>query len=82
MPVHYSPSTPSYRVESLEEVTPSFRMPEEQRSGLDRRTSIPESTRSPIDAQFGLETPPIASRLLYDVLHRCDAPEAFDRSSW
>jgi L-threonylcarbamoyladenylate synthase len=70
LPVHYSPRTPSFRVDSLDDL-----------SGVSRPEAIAVvSFGEPLSAhelpgahKFRLESPAAAVRLLYDVLHRCDA---------
>jgi len=70
MPVHYAPRTPSFRVESAEEL-----------DGLVHRgrtavISFGEQADRALPAavaRFTLESPDAASRRLYDVLHHCDS---------
>jgi L-threonylcarbamoyladenylate synthase len=68
MPVHYAPLTPAFRVGSPEEL-----------AGLETKgialivIGVHPAVGGPsLPDQFVLETPEIASRALYDVLHRCD----------
>ena len=69
MPIHYAPRTPAYHVGSLEEL-----------AGFDTKGFAlivigdhPIAATHSAPLQFVLESPEIASRALYDVLHRCDA---------
>ncbi len=72
MPVHYAARTPSFRVETEEEL-----------KGILHREKIAVVSLGPrVDralpaahARFTLESPVTAARLLYDVLHRCDSLE-------
>jgi L-threonylcarbamoyladenylate synthase len=68
MPVHYAPRTPAFHVSSIEEL-----------AGFDTRNCavivIGEHRvlgQLAAPEQFVLETPEVASRALYDVLHQCD----------
>jgi len=69
MPVHYAPRTPSFRADTCAEL-----------GGIGRRDNIAlvvigedaPTALPPFAEYFALETPEKASRLLYDVLHRCD----------
>jgi L-threonylcarbamoyladenylate synthase len=73
LPVHYSPRTPSYRVEVPKDLA-GIPHPEEF-----ILVAIGDGGRSPslpFAEQFRLESPAEAASLLYDVLHRCDARKA------
>ncbi len=70
MPVHYSPRTPAFRVDSLAELR--------DRPGLARAAiltfaSEPVSPSPPDSRVVRLESPGQATRLLYEVLHGFDA---------
>jgi L-threonylcarbamoyladenylate synthase len=70
MPVHYSPQTPSFRVDSLDDL---YRIPRPEEIAIVSfgERLLPHDLL--VAQEFRLETPAIASPLLYDVLHRCDA---------
>ena len=70
-PVHYSPRTPSFRVDSVDEIVHVMHPRDVALIWIGERPS----TSIPVIETFGLETPAMASRSLYDVLHRCDALE-------
>ncbi len=70
LPVHYSPQTPSFRANSLDDLTG---IPWAERIAVVsfNERPLPHDLRTV--REFRLESPAIAARLLYDVLHRCDA---------
>ena len=70
MPVHYAPRTPTFRVDTADELQ-GF-VPREKIAvvSLGPRAGRPSPAA---EAHFALESPGGAARLLYDVLHRCDA---------
>ena len=72
LPVHYSPRTPSFRVDSPEELAS---IPRLQEFALVTIGDWPLSLPLPFTMEYRLESPPEAARLLYDVLHQCDALE-------
>jgi L-threonylcarbamoyladenylate synthase len=69
MPVHYAPSTSSFRADSLAEL-------EKIATRQDIAVVIFGEQYTPSSPQFArhvvLDTPAIASRLLYETLHQCD----------
>jgi L-threonylcarbamoyladenylate synthase len=72
LPVHYSPRTPSFRVDSPEELVliPGLALKEIALVSIgESRPSLP----LPPGKEFRLESPAEAGRLLYEVLHQCDA---------
>jgi L-threonylcarbamoyladenylate synthase len=70
LPVHYSPRTPSFRVESPEELARIPRLEEIALVSIGERRSSPSLA---VAKEFRLDSPAVAARLLYDVLHQCDA---------
>jgi L-threonylcarbamoyladenylate synthase len=70
LPIHYSPRTPSFRIDSPEELV---LIPDLEGIALvsfgERRVSV----SLPIAREFRLGSPTEAARLLYDVLHQCDS---------
>jgi L-threonylcarbamoyladenylate synthase len=72
LPVHYSPRTPSFRVESPEELARIPRLEEIALVSIGERRSSPSLA---VAKEFRLDSPAVAARLLYDVLHQCDALE-------
>jgi L-threonylcarbamoyladenylate synthase len=70
MPVHYAPRTPSYRVASSAELG---RIPDLANLAVVVIGEHPGVLEIPAAQEFRLRSPEAASRLLYDVLHRCDA---------
>ena len=87
MPVHYSPRTPAFRVDSAEELRDRSDL-----AGIAVLTFGTNPLRIPIPLarETRLESPEQAARCLYDVLHRFDAarPQAIvvvmppDRLEW
>jgi L-threonylcarbamoyladenylate synthase len=70
LPIHYSPRTPAFRVDSPEDLTRVSDLTGVAVVSLgERLPSFPV----PFAQEFRLESPAAASRLLYDVLHHCDA---------
>jgi L-threonylcarbamoyladenylate synthase len=70
MAVHYSPRTPAFRIDSLMELEPIRRW---DNSAL-VVVGQPDVSSLPLAAaRFALDTPELAARLLYDVLHHCDS---------
>jgi L-threonylcarbamoyladenylate synthase len=69
-PIHYAPRTPAFRVATVEELA---RIPDLTGVAVISVGEGPAATRAPAVEEFRLETPAEAARLLYDVLHRCDA---------
>jgi L-threonylcarbamoyladenylate synthase len=70
MPVHYAPSTSSFRADSLGELERIATRHDDIAVvifGEQSTPSLPEFAR-----QVVLDTPEIASRLLYETLHRYD----------
>jgi L-threonylcarbamoyladenylate synthase len=70
LPVHYSPRTPSFRVDSPEDLARIPRLEEFALVSIGERRSSPSL---PAAKEFRLDSPTVAARLLYDVLHQCDA---------
>jgi L-threonylcarbamoyladenylate synthase len=87
MPVHYSPRTPAYRVDSPDELP---RAPGPEHVAILTFGDIALFPSSCANRTARLESPEIAARLLYDVLHGFDAlrPRAIivvmppDRPEW
>ncbi len=87
MPVHYSPLTPAFRVDSPDELPerPGCRAVAILTFGADRGPLVASAIR-----EARLESPGLAARRLYDVLHEFDAlrPDAIivvmppDRPEW
>ena len=70
MPVHYAPRTPSFRVDSPEELA---QITDREGMAVIAIGEGPAPPGTPLSAVFHLETPAQASRHLYETLHRCDA---------
>jgi L-threonylcarbamoyladenylate synthase len=70
MPVHYAPRTPAYHAGSLEELA-RFDTRDFALIVIGDRRVIGQHFKA--DQLIVLDSPEIASRALYDVLHRCDA---------
>jgi L-threonylcarbamoyladenylate synthase len=69
MPVHYAPTSPAFRVERPVLVPPAIS--ESTAVIVIGETGELAGVRS--DRMFRLETPELAARSLYDILHQCDA---------
>jgi L-threonylcarbamoyladenylate synthase len=69
MPVHYAPRTPSFRVDTEDELHGFGSQESIALVSLGRRAHRAPSSAV---AHFELESPGEAARLLYDVLHQCD----------
>jgi L-threonylcarbamoyladenylate synthase len=70
MPVHYAPRTPSFRVETEDDLEGLVQREKIALVSVGRRA---DRVVSAATAQFTLESPGRAAWLLYDVLHQCDA---------
>jgi len=70
MAVHYAPRTPSFRVDSSEELA---RISDRQGMAVIAIGAGSVPLAPPLTPVFRLETPDEASRHLYETLHHCDA---------
>jgi L-threonylcarbamoyladenylate synthase len=70
MPVHYAPRTPSFRVDSIEELA---RISDPAGMAVIAIGEGPAPLGALLMPVFPLETPAQASRHLYETLHHCDA---------
>jgi L-threonylcarbamoyladenylate synthase len=70
MPVHYAPRTPSFRVDSPEELA---RVSDREGTAVISLGAGPAPPGTPLTPVFRLETPAQAARHLYETLHHCDA---------
>jgi L-threonylcarbamoyladenylate synthase len=68
--VHYSPRTPSFRVDSVAELADLAHLEE---IALVSIGSPGSSLARPVTREFRLESPTEAARLLYELLHQCDS---------
>ncbi len=69
LPVHYAPRTPTYRVDSREELVSIPRLDEIALVAMGEQDA---SFALPVAREFRLESPRIGSQFLYHVLHQCD----------